>query len=110
MEVKLLEVHDRATCIPIMAIRASAANEAQRALLARAGFGRTEEDGRRYVVMTLLSGLISANYDPAHWTNRTLYEAHEYILRHFDELSDGDVVDVEFILGETTEPSPAEWR
>jgi hypothetical protein len=27
--------------------------------------------------------------------------AHHYIYDHFDELDDGDVVDVEFILGET---------
>ena len=27
--------------------------------------------------------------------------AHNYVLDHFDELEDGDVVDVEFILGET---------
>jgi hypothetical protein len=26
--------------------------------------------------------------------------SHNYIIDHFDELADGDVVDVEFILGE----------
>ena len=34
--------------------------------------------------------------------------AHHYIQEHFDELHDGDVVDVEFILGETKAPKVSE--
>ena len=29
-----------------------------------------------------------------------MHEAHQYIRREFDNLKDGDVVDVEYILGE----------
>jgi len=34
--------------------------------------------------------------------------AHQYIRVHFDELKDGDVVDVQFIMGKTTEPKISE--
>jgi hypothetical protein len=40
------------------------------------------------------------NCDPYAWNSRTMGTAHNYIYEHFDELNDGDVVDVEFILGE----------
>ena len=42
-------------------------------------------------------------YDPYNWDNlRTMGNAHHYIAEHWDELHDGDVIDVQFILGETT--------
>lgn len=31
-----------------------------------------------------------------------MHEAHKYIQQHWDELQSGEVVDVEYILGETT--------
>jgi hypothetical protein len=34
--------------------------------------------------------------------------AHQWIEGHFHKLESGAVVDVEFILGETTEPKPGE--
>jgi hypothetical protein len=42
-------------------------------------------------------------YDPYDWVNdpRTKKTAHWYIEQHWAELKDGDVVDVEFIQGET---------
>ena len=32
---------------------------------------------------------------------RTMIVAHKFIKEHFDELETGDVIDVEYILGET---------
>jgi|ERR1700733_410575 hypothetical protein len=46
--------------------------------------------------------------DPYGWTNRTMLAAHLYVTGHFDELTDGDVVDVEFVLGESTAPKLSE--
>jgi hypothetical protein len=48
--------------------------------------------------------------DPYGWSRdtRTYRVAHEYIYDHWAELKDGDVVDVEFILGETTEKKTSE--
>jgi len=34
--------------------------------------------------------------------------AHDYIEKHFNELKDGDVIDVEHILGETTKKKRSE--
>ena len=36
--------------------------------------------------------------------------AHNYIIEHWHELKDGDVVDVQFILGETKAPKVSERR
>ncbi len=33
-----------------------------------------------------------------------MHEAHLYINEHFDEMDNGAVVDVEYILGETDKP------
>gem|GEM_PF-2943358 len=42
-------------------------------------------------------------YDPYDWsgTPRTYREAHKYIKQNWGILESGDVIDVEFILGET---------
>jgi hypothetical protein len=51
--------------------------------------------------------------DPHDWGSRTMPVARNHIIDHFEALSDGDVVDVEHILGETTEPKVSErlaWR
>lgn len=100
MTVKLFEIRDRATFISTMAIKLSPQNEAERYLLLREGFGNTANDHEKYVLLTRLVGEV-INYDPYEWPNRTMYEAHKYIKEHFDELENGAVIDVEFILNET---------
>jgi hypothetical protein len=54
-----------------------------------------------------------ATNDPYSWGirnkgPRTFPVAHNWIIDHFDEISDGDVIDVEFILGETKQPKTTE--
>jgi len=39
---------------------------------------------------------------------RTMLEAHRHVAAHWNELQSGDVVDVEFILGETAAPKVSE--
>ncbi|KKL90716.1 hypothetical protein LCGC14_1901950, partial [marine sediment metagenome] len=39
---------------------------------------------------------------------RTVAEAHRYVAAHWDELKSGDVIDVEFVLDETTEKKVSE--
>ena len=94
MVTKLLEIRDDGTFIPAMAVRVSGTDGY---LMRRAGFGD--------VPMVYLVKLATEDcrYDPYNWDNpRTMGHAHNYIAEHWDELSDGDVIDVEFILGETT--------
>lgn len=95
MQAKALEVRDRATFIPIVALAMSAANEEQRYLMSRVGFNG---DGSQVIVMQMNDQRASS--DPYDWS-RTMRVAHEYILRHFDELTDGEVIDVEYLLGES---------
>jgi hypothetical protein len=39
---------------------------------------------------------------------RTLPESHQYIKNHWDELKTGDVIDVEYITGETLQPKQSQ--
>lgn len=114
MEVKLFEVRDRATFIAVMAIRLSAPVKRmdgmseergnERWLLRRAGYAMEQilevEGMDPYVIMTTLEGGRPANYDPYNWGSRTLNVAHLSIIRNWETLRSGDVLDVEFILGE----------
>ena len=46
--------------------------------------------------------------DPSGWCDRTFQIAHLWFIDHWDELKDGDVIDVEFILGESSEAKTSE--
>lgn len=121
MKLKLFELRDRATFIPIFAFRATAkpdlsdhgltaANEdfAQESwLFRRAGFGW---NSHCVIVGRLECSGVDRNctYDPYAWGGRTYPVAHKYIEEHFDELQSGQVLDVEFILGDTTTPKLSE--
>jgi hypothetical protein len=104
MEVKLFEVRDRATFIPVLAIRLSADRGVDRWLLARAGYGRSPEN---YVLLSRLRGG-EINYDTYEWGDRTMATAHRFISENWQSLESGDVVDVEFILGETQKRKTSE--
>ena len=95
MEIKQLEIRDRHTFIPVLAIEVSGADGY---LLRRAGFGHS------MVILVHLEGM-KCNYDAYQWSgSRTMKEAHNYIQNSWDSLSNGDVVDVEFLLGEAPAP------
>ena len=97
---KVLEIRDSGTHIGVLALRMMSSDAAQRAHLRRAGY---QQDGTAIVVMRLDDQ--KATSDLYEWSSlvgaRTMSVAHHYIEEHFDELRDGDVVDVQFILGET---------
>lgn len=98
MTTKLFEIRDRATFISAMAIQVSGADGY---LMRRAGF----ESPMVYLVALATERCC---YDPYNWGNRTMNAAHLFIAEHFDELHDGAVVDVEFILGESSAPKVSE--
>jgi len=95
LDTKVLEVRDAGTHIPVLAIRMLAKNEIQQYYFRRLGF---PPDGSCIGVVEMDD--LDGNVDPYAWQNRTMFHAHQYIYDHFEELSDGDVVDVEYILGE----------
>jgi hypothetical protein len=103
---KALEIRDRGTFIPVVAVRLQAKGEGDGYLLRRAGLGEPGSHG--IALVNLQSG--EGHIDPHHWGNqtRTMPVAHEHIDAHWDELVGGDVVDVEFILGQSAAPKPSE--
>ena len=94
MEVKLLEIRDRMTFSPVFAFYTHTDNEKQWRLLRASGYGLP------LVVMGRLQGG-PCHHDPYEWNDRTFKEAHLYIQDNWHSLKKGEVVDVEFIKGET---------
>ena len=107
METKLFEVRDRATLIAVIGIRLGARNGSERYLLSRCGYGKDVEEQQDYVLYAGLENF-EMQGDPYSQSNRTRHESHKYIKAHWDELSSGDVIDVEFILGESAEKKVSE--
>jgi hypothetical protein len=135
--VKLFEIRDRATFIPVMAVHLLArAKEArlqsqpalnppspnaigsmvnddhEEFLLRWAGYAQaqiTNADAPPYILLTNnLGGGGSWEYDPYNWDNRSMKAAHIYIADHWNDLISGQVIDVEFILGESKTPKVSE--
>lgn len=111
MEAKTFEIRDRMTFIPMLAVRLYPYNEADRYLLERAGFGQTYDEQASYVVLVEVNGgpgrAAVVPWDWGYW-DRTHQVAHGYIVKNWESLHSGDVVDVEFILGETAAPKRSE--
>lgn len=108
MTVKLFEVRDDGTFIPAIAIKFDNATEAERYLIARAGYGTLPGAQTRYVIFGRLHDL-ELTGDIYHWVkDRTMHNAHVYVRDNFDNLESGAVIDVEFILGETDVPKVSE--
>lgn len=109
MEVKLFEIRDAGTFIPAIAIRLRSNTESERYLLSRAGFGTNRSMHTDYILLHRLIGG-QMTYDPHGWEGgaTTMPYAHQYIIEQWDNLRSGDVVDVEYITGQTTEPKVSE--
>lgn len=103
--VKFLEIRDRATFIPVVAVSCElCGNNRDDYLLRRAGYGSV-----RCILLTHLGGGRTAYCDPYDWDDRTFQVAHNYIIENWDEVHDSDVIDVEFILGESEKKKITEW-
>jgi hypothetical protein len=106
--MKILELRDRCTFMPVMAIKFDPQNEAERYLLGRAGYGRGSAGD--YVLLAEINGGDGQIHcDAFGWKDRrTMGAAHQWIEEHWNEIEHGQVIDVEFILGETAEPKKTE--
>lgn len=98
MKVKCLEIRDRATFIPVICIEPVADNDRQAYLLRRDGY----IGGGESCIIMIDSGCRGVANDPYDWPGRTKRAAHNWIQDNWSSLADGDVVDIEFILGEST--------
>jgi hypothetical protein len=102
MEVKLIEIRDRQTFISAIAIKPASRNEKERYLMARAGYGRDTSEHEIYVLFARLDAQgMPFHYSPARWGDRTMSVTHRWLIDHWEEFESGDVIDVEFILGES---------
>lgn len=104
MQTKGLEIRDRATFIAVMATKVASGNAEELFLTRRCGFAEQTDQ-----IIVMRTANFEATYDPFQWTgSRTMKVAHQYIIANFDTLVAGDVIDVEYILGETTTPKLSE--
>lgn len=107
IETKLLEVRDRNTFMSVMATKTSVVGNSYKAedvyLFERAGFSYDSS----LIIVYFLEAEIG-HWNPYFWRDRTKQTAHKYIEDNWDDLQSGEVVDVKFILGETTEPKMSE--
>jgi hypothetical protein len=106
MKTKVLELRDEGTFIAILAVDMNVERPEERYLLRRCGYPC---DGRPNILITHLAadGRPAWN-DPYGWGGRTYPVAHNWIIEHWNEISDGDVIDVSFILGESDKPKVSE--
>ena len=108
LKAKFIEIRDAGTRVDAIAIRMSSSDPIPHYYLCRSGH---PADGSSIMLMCVYDG--KATNDPYEWEKvgmgiRTMGNAHNWICEHFDEISDGDVVDVQFLLGETKKPKISE--
>jgi hypothetical protein len=111
MKVKLLELRDEGTFIALLCVDMNPDRDpndkgaiyyGQSYLLRRCGYPC---DGRPNIAITHLAANGTPCWnDPYAWRGRTYPVAHNYIIENWASLRDGDVIDVQFILGETSTP------
>jgi len=109
LNTKIFEVRDRMTYIPVLATRLRPTTEWERRTIWRAGY-----DPNRpldYIIFSRLGGDEQKQQcDPCGWgeSSRTMFRAHRYVEENWDTLDSGDVIDIEHIMGETTQPKKSE--
>jgi hypothetical protein len=101
MKTKLLEVRDRGTCIVMLCVDMNPENKMQHRGLRACGYSPRAAPN---IMITYAGGGKRADNDQYSWGDRTYAIAHQDIIENWESYKDGDVVDVEFILGETKEP------
>jgi hypothetical protein len=104
--VKFFELRDSMTFIPVVCfqIDPSKLSEEEKYLAGRAGI-RT----RTFIYMLeLTSDQMFWDFNRWGGARDTRHICHDYIYKHWEELSSGDVVDAEFLLGEKDQPAISE--
>lgn len=96
--IKTVEIRDRGTLIPAFAIKMLPSDEKELFLFKGAGYGWVNP----CIMLVALESPWHSARCSEEWINstRTMPAAHKWIEDYFDEIANGDVIDVEFILGE----------
>lgn len=109
IESKVFEVRDRATMILVLAVAVGAKEPSltpwEAKAVRRSGYG----DSRLILLTKLDNGDKRIEYDAFAWDRgRTMRDAHRFIEENWLKLESGEVIDVEFIVGETTTKKESE--
>jgi hypothetical protein len=99
MASKYFEVRDCGTLIPVVATRLD-----HNPIVRRAGFN---SDLERHVIVTALTSL-KTYHAQGFIEGRTMRVAASHIYSNWDSLVCGQVIDVEFILGESNAPKTSD--
>lgn len=104
MEIKLFELRDEGTHIPIFAFSTNSHATRESLIFQRAGFLK----GSGLIIMGALTGT-EQSYDPDQWEGgRSMRIIHQYLCKHWDDLRSGDLLDVRYIMGEVDKPCETE--
>lgn len=107
LQTKIFEIRDRHTFIPVLATKMAPSvirhSENEQYLLRRLHF----KPEHTFIQLVWVGAKKTSCYS-YDWNDRTMENAHRYIEENFDELVSGQVIDVEYILGEVTEPCQSE--
>ena len=102
MKSKMFEIRDYGTTITAIAIKTDPDNVNEFNHFRRGGWGNES------IILIKTNGEAHCEYDAFNWNNRTMLTAHQYIEEHYDELENFEVIDVQYILGETDEKKVSE--
>ncbi len=119
---KVFEIRDAATFLPVVAVLMTPSDLYQAVGDKNQGFdvkSRPQEMyllrrcgyAHRNITVALFRARASGEAcwsDAEAWDDRTMSTAHKYIEENWFTLEDGQVIDVEFILGETKQPKVSE--
>jgi hypothetical protein len=113
---KFFEIRDEGTTMVVYCFKLIAEGELERHLIGKGGFGAQELDQAGYVIYywpvddsNPSQTRPAASYDLYRWHpsvtgTRTQFVAMQVIRRYWDILESGDVIDVQYALGETDIP------
>lgn len=110
MTSKIIEILDRDTFIPALVIRLDTENEKEKYLLKRAGYG---DIPKNYILLVEINGGYGlCSCDVYDWDSRSLRVALSYLYKNdnFDRINPGEVIDIEYILGESEKEKESESK
>jgi len=120
MELKLIEIRDKATLIAAFAFRPSDAiifdprdhllvsRTVEQFLAHRSGYYTCGLSSAVVLGRLGCEGRTRLACDPYDWNDRTMTVAHDELIRNWDKYPSGSVLDVEFVLGESSSPKTSE--
>lgn len=102
--IKVVEIRDRATLIPALAIKMRASDAHELFLFMHAGYPICSEPCVLLISIEAPCHSARCSDEWGERSARTMTTAHKWIQNHFDEIKSGQVIDVEFILKEKEKP------